>query len=333
MKNYADLDDQAWQAWLKKEGEKEFHARQILHWIYQKGVLSWSEMSNLSQELRAKLTEQIRLPVLEPISLNESAHRGVVNFEWRLQDGLQVESSLICEGKHRTVCVSSQVGAPLRSSLFASGQGKFKRNLRSAEIIEQVLRVHHWLAARGEKITDVVYGKTGEPLKNYEAVLQSLKWLIHPDFLHFSPQRITLTTVGIIEGIRRLALEGIRVNLALSLHAPNQEIREQVIPYARKFSLEQILAALDEYTQKTKRAIIYDYTLLAGINDHPDQALELAYMLKGKPCFVSLSRYTPISGLRFKSPSQKAVKHFRSVLYGLHIKNACCYFKEKDSAS
>jgi 23S rRNA (adenine2503-C2)-methyltransferase len=333
MLDYADLQDKEWMAWLKDQGEKQFHAGQILDWIYTKGVLSWQEMSNLSKELREKLAAHIRLPVLEKVRVTESNDLETFKFLWSLRDGQLVESVLICSGSRRTVCVSSQVGCPARCSFCASGQQGFFRNLRPSEIVEQVLQINQWLAPRGEKVSHVVFMGMGEPLKNYESVVKSIALLSHPNLLNISQRRITVSTVGIVEGIRRLSSEGLRVNLVLSLHAPNQHIRKKIIPYARKYPLEEILEAMDEYFQKTKRDITYEYTLLAGINDHPDHALELAHLLKGRQCTVNLIPYNPVPGIKLKRPEKKVIKQFRSVLFGSHITNTCRYTKGDDIAA
>lgn len=333
MIDFADLNYKEWLAWLKDHGEKEFHAKQILSWIYQKGVLSWDEMSNLSKELRDKLSSEIRIPVLEKVRVTDSNDLETYKFLWRLRDGQLVESVLICSGIRRTVCVSSQVGCPARCAFCASGQQGFFRNLRPSEIVEQVLQINKWLAPKGERVSHVVYMGMGEPLKNYESVVRSIHLLCDPELLNISQRRITVSTVGIVEGIRRLSLEGLKVNLVLSLHAPNQHIRKKIIPYARKYPLEEILEAMDEYAKKTKRDITYEYVLLAGVNDHPDHAHELAHLLKGKQCTVNLIPYNPIPGIRLQRPEKKAIKDFRSVLFGSHINNTCRYTKGVDIAA
>ena len=152
MLEYSDFTQQELQEWLKTQGEKEFHAKQIFEWIYHKGVLSWQEMSNLSKELRDKLASKIKLPMLEKVRLTESKDGETFKFLWRLRDGQLVESVLICSGERRTVCVSSQVGCPARCAFCASGQGGFFRNLRPSEIVEQVLQTNHWLASKEERV-------------------------------------------------------------------------------------------------------------------------------------------------------------------------------------
>lgn len=333
MLDYADLEYKDWAAWLKEQGEKEFHAAQILSWIYQKGILSWDEMSNLSKELRSKLAAHIRLSALELVRVTESDDLETFKFLWRLKDGQLVESVLICSGDRRTVCVSSQVGCPAGCAFCASGKEGFFRNLRPGEIVEQVLQINRWLVPKDERVSHVVFMGMGEPLKNYDPVVKTIHLLSHPNLLNISQRRITVSTVGIVEGIKKLSLEGLKVNLVLSLHAPNQHIRKKIIPYARKYPLEEILLAMDEYAQKTKRDITYEYILLAGINDHPDHALELAHLLKGKQCTVNLIPYNPVPGVKLNRPEKKAIKQFRTVLFGSRIVNTCRYTKGDDIAA
>lgn len=195
------------------------------------------------------------------------------------------------------------------------------------------MQIELWLQARGERVSHIVYMGMGEPLKNLEAVLKSIRLLCAAEGLNISQRRVTVSTVGITEGIKRLAQEGLAVNLVLSLHAPNQKIRQKIIPYARKYPLDELLLAMDEYAKKTKRDITYEYTLLAGINDHPDHAFELAHLLHGKPCTVNLIPYNPVAGLKLQRPDKKAIKEFRSVLFGAKIVNTCRYTKGEDIAA
>jgi len=333
MLSYADLLYEDWVNLLQEEGEKEFHAKQIISWLYNKGVLAWEGMTNLSRELREKLSTKVRLGSLELVRMTESNDGETFKFLWRLHDNNLVESVLICSADRRTVCVSSQVGCPARCAFCASGQGGFIRNLRPTEIVEQVLQINHWLAKRNEKVCHIVYMGMGEPFKNYEAVIQSARIFTQPEFLNISQRRLTISTVGVVEGIKRLTDEGMKINLVLSLHAPNQHIRKKIIPYARKYPLEDILNAMDEYTKKTKRDVTYEYTLIAGINDHPDHAHELAHLLKGKQCTVNLIPYNPIPGVKLKRPEKKIIKQFRSVLFGCGIVNTCRYTKGVDIAA
>lgn len=319
--------------WLEQNNQKTFHARQIFDWVYKKNVLDWNLMSNLAKDLRELLIKSFKLPQLQLVKMTESNDGETFKFLWQLREGKWVESVLICSGDRRTVCVSSQVGCPAKCAFCASGQQGFFRNLSAGEIVEQIIRTNQWLAQKEERVCHVVYMGMGEPFKNYESVVKSIRILIDPDLFNISQRRITVSTVGIVEGIKRFAVEGLKVNLVLSLHAPNQHIRKKIIPYARQYPLDDIMTAMDEYAQKTKRDITYEYTMLAGINDHPDHAFELANMLRGRQCTVNLIPYNPVPGIKLKRPAKKVIKDFRSVLFGSKIVNTCRYTKGDDIAA
>jgi 23S rRNA (adenine2503-C2)-methyltransferase len=333
MTDFCDLTLNELKSWLGSQGEKEFHAQQLFDWIYAKSVTSWDQMTNLSKDLRQLLMEKINFPVIQLARIQPSSDLETYKFLWKLREGSLVESVLICSGDRRTVCVSSQVGCPAKCAFCASGKKGFVRNLRPAEIVEQVLHINTWLAGKGERVSHVVYMGMGEPLKNYDSVIRSIRLLCDPQTLNISERRITVSTVGIVEGIKRLSDENLKVNLVLSLHAPNQKVRLKIIPYARKYPLESIMEAMDEYAQKTKRDITYEYTLIAGINDHPDHAFELSHLLRGRQCTVNLIPYNPVPGLRLERPEKKVIKQFRSVLFGARIVNTCRYTKGDDIAA
>jgi 23S rRNA (adenine2503-C2)-methyltransferase len=333
MHEFCELTLADMAAWLQSQEEKEYHAQQIFDWVYFKGILKWDEMTNLSKGLREKLTKNIRFPMIELQKITESSDKQTIKFLWKLRDGSLIESVLIYSGSRRTVCVSSQVGCPVKCAFCASGKMGFLRNLHTAEIVEQVVHINAWLMAKGERVCHVVYMGMGEPFKNYDPVIKSIRLLTSPEGLHLSQRRITVSTVGIIEGIKRFTQEDLKVNLVLSLHAPNQHIRQKIIPYARKYPLDLLMVAMDEFTEKTKRDVTYEYTLIAGINDHPDHAFELAHLLKGKQCTVNLIPYNPVPGLKLKRPDRKHIKEFRSVLFGCRIVNTCRYTKGDDIAA
>lgn len=333
MKHFCGISYEDLTEWLDENGEKPFHAKQIFEWVYTKSVLSWDKMTNLSNDLQTKLKKAFRLPTLELVKVQDSEDCETYKFLWRMIDGNLVESVLICSGTRRTICVSSQVGCPAACAFCASGKNGFVRNLATGEIVEQIVGINAWLKEKGERICHVVYMGMGEPLKNYEHVIDSIKTASDPRALNISQRRITVSTVGIVEGIRRMAKEKLKVSLVLSLHAPNQHIRKKIIPYARKYPLEDILNAMDEYAKETKRDITYEYILIAGINDHPDHAHELAHLLKRRQCTVNLIPYNPVAGLKLKKPEKKAVKEFRAVLFGCKINNTCRYTKGDDIAA
>ena len=330
MNHLCDLSLEELKLWLTTHQYKEYHAKQIFNWVYEKFALSWDEMTNLSKDLREALRKAFKFPSLKLEKITDSDDLQTTKFLWRLHEGNLVESVLIRSGDRRTVCVSSQIGCPARCAFCASGQKGFIRNLRPGEIVEQIIQINRWLKDKGEIVSHIVYMGMGEPFKNYEAVVKSIRLIIDPELLNLSQRRITVSTVGVTEGIRRFAIEGLKVNLVLSLHAPNQRIREKIIPYARKYPLEEIIKAMDEYSAKTKRDITYEYILIDGINAMPDHALELAHLLRGKQCAVNLIPYNPVPGIRLTRPDKKTIKEFRSVLFGCKIVNTCRYTKGDD---
>lgn len=330
MNHLCDLTLDELKLWLVGHHHKEYHAKQIFNWVYEKFVVNWDGMTNLSKELRDSLAKAFKLPTLVLEKISESDDLQTTKFLWKLHEGNFVESVLIRSGIRRTVCVSSQVGCPARCAFCASGQGGFVRNLRPGEIVEQIVQINKWLLDKGETVSHVVYMGMGEPFKNYEAVVKSIRLITDPQLLNLSQRRVTVSTVGVTEGIHRFSSEGLRVNLVLSLHAPNQRVREKIIPYARKYPLEEIIKAMDEYSAKTKRDITYEYILIEGINSTTDHAWELAHLLKGKQCAVNLIPYNPVPGIRLTRPDKKTIKEFRTVLFGCKIVNTCRYTKGDD---
>jgi len=314
-------------------GEPKFRADQVWDWVYEKKVLSFDKMENLSKALREKLDQVLTLSSLTFVTKTESNDQETVKYLWELADGKRVESVLIKSGRRRTVCVSSQVGCPASCAFCASGKMGFFRNLSAYEIYDQVVRINSDLQEVGECVSHIVFMGMGEPLKNYESVIKAIGFLTDPARFNLSDRRITVSTVGVVEGIERLANEGIKVNLVLSLHAPNQHIRKKIIPYARKYDLPDIMKAMDTYHKKTGRDITYEYTLIEGINDHPDHAFELAHLVKGRHCTVNLIPYNPVPGIRLRRPATKEIKAFRSVLFGCKIPNTCRWTKGDDIAA
>ncbi|MDF2577499.1 MAG: rlmn3 [Chlamydiales bacterium] len=319
--------------WLKDNGEPSFRAQQITQWIYEKNIANWDEMTNLSKALRQKLSEQLVYPLLHQKNTQESKDGETIKFLWQLNDGYSVESVLICSDGRRTVCVSSQVGCGARCAFCASGKQGWKRNLSTAEIIEQVVHINRYLQQKGERVSHIVFMGMGEPLENYDNVVAAVKQLISPDILGISQRRVTISTVGIVDNIRNLAQEGFKINLVLSLHAPSQHIRKKIIPYARRYELVDILAAMDEYATLTKRDITYEYTLLEGINDQPEHAEELAQLLRGKQCTVNLIPYNPVPGVNLNRPDNKVIHQFQDILTKHRIVTTCRYTKGVDIAA
>ncbi len=321
-------------AWLTSFGEKPFRARQIHEWLWKKGVQSIDEMTNLSLSLRSALKRSFLEYPLTQIRREDSDDKETTKFLWQLADGAYVETVLIRAPGRYTVCVSSQVGCPARCGFCASGRKGLIRNLTAAEIVTQALSIQSYLEkSEAASITNVVYMGMGEPMKNYESVVSSIRFLSDPNFFGMSQRRITVSTVGVVGGIIDFAKEGLKVNLVLSLHAPNQAIRQKIIPYARQYDIHDVLKAMEYYQASSGRDSTYEYTLISGINDSTEHAEELSQLLRGKQCTVNLIPYNPVLGLRLKRPERQDIELFRSVLDSRGISHTCRYTKGVDIAA
>lgn len=319
--------------WFGQKEKKAYVANQVMDWLYNKQVADFAKMTNLSQEMRQFLALELDSGLLKLVRVQESSDAETVKFLWELDDGKLVESVLIKSFDRRTVCVSSQVGCPARCAFCASGKQGLFRNLDVSEIVSQVYQIDAWLKEKGEAVSHVVYMGMGEPFRNYENVVASVRRLTDPESFGISQRRITVSTVGVLEGIEQMTQEGLKINLVLSLHAPNQKLRQKIIPYAREYPLETILDAMWRYAEVTSRDVTFEYTLLAGLNDGVEQAKELVLLLKGKKCTVNLIPYNPVEGLRLQRPTSQAIRAFREVLDKAKIVNTCRYTKGDDIAA
>lgn len=318
---------------FEKEGEKGFRAKQLFDWVYQKGVTDYDKMLNLSKPLREMLKEKAALGLIHLEKVEDSEDEETIKFLWKLTDRGFVESVLIMSGGRRTVCVSSQVGCPARCALCASGKEGLMRNLTPAEIVEQVVHINAFLLQKEERVSHLAFMGMGEPLENYDSVIRALKVLIDSELFNFSPRKITVSTVGMVPNMKRLMAEGLKVNLALSLHAPNQKIRKKIVPYARKYPFEDVHQAAKDYARHTKRDMTYEYVMLQGINDQKENAEELAELLKGEQCCVNLIPFNPVPEIHLKRPDAGAIETFRNILTEKGIRSTWRYTKGKDIAA
>jgi len=330
MQKIAEYSLEQLKKWMVDEGFKSFNAKQVFEWIYQKKVFSFDKMTNLSNDLREGLKFFFVLPSLKLLQTEVAKDQQTIKFLFCFEDGKKVESVLILSDKRRTVCVSSQVGCPAKCAFCASGKEGLFRNLECAEILEQVLFIDQYLKEKGERVSHIVFMGMGEPLENYDNVVKTIKCLISKDRLGISQRRITVSTVGVVENILRLQNESFVVNLVLSLHAPNQHIRKKIIPYARKYPLEDVLKAVDTYSKNTKRDITYEYTLIENVNDKLEHAKELSHLLKKKHCCVNIIPYNPVLGINLRRPQLKAIQEFVSELQNSGIVTTWRYTKGKD---
>nr|WP_106784114.1 23S rRNA (adenine(2503)-C(2))-methyltransferase RlmN [Lysinibacillus timonensis] len=273
--------------WLKENGEKPFRATQIYEWLYEKRVKTFEEMSNLSKELREKLASNFALTTLSTIIKQESKD-GTIKFLFQLQDGFSIETVLMRHDYGNSVCVTTQVGCRIGCTFCASTLGGLKRHLLAGEIVEQVVKVQQALDEVGERVSHIVIMGIGEPFDNYDSMMNFLKVINHEKGLNIGARHITVSTSGIIPKIYQFADEQLQINFALSLHAPNQELREKLMPIARAYKLDKLIEAIKYYTEKTGRRVSFEYGLFGGENDSVEHAEELAKLIKGIKCHVNL---------------------------------------------
>jgi len=293
--------------WVQQQGQPAYRGRQLYDWIYQKGVRSLTEISVFPKQWRSTLAEvSIGRSTLHYRSV---APDGTVKYLLRLADGQIVETVGIPTEKRLTVCVSSQVGCPMACDFCATGKGGFSRNLARHEIIDQVLTVQEDFQRR---VSHIVFMGMGEPLLNTENVVGAIKSL--NEDVGISQRSMTLSTVGIRDRIRQLAQYQLQVTLAVSLHASNQALREQLIPSARPYPLEDLLAECREYVQLTGRRITFEYILLGGVNDLPEHATQLSQLLRGFQSHVNLIPYNPIREADYQRPNSRRIQAFINVL-------------------
>lgn len=296
---------------LKASGEKAFRADQIYQWMHQKLVRGFEEMTNLSQDLRARLEERYEYVYLETVEVQRSKLDGTCKYLLRLPDGHVIESVLMRYRHGNTVCISSQAGCRMGCRFCASTIGGLVRNLRPSEMLEQIYRIQTDL---GERVSNVVVMGTGEPLDNYENLLVFLRLLSDEKGLHISQRCITVSTCGIVPNIRRLAEEKLSITLALSLHAATQEKRRELMPIAGRYELSEVLDACAYYFQKTGRRITFEYSLVGGFNDSPEDARRLSALARALHSHVNLIPVNPVTEREFVQPKKQVIKDFKERL-------------------
>ncbi len=307
-----DLTSEQLSQWLQTNGQAKYRLPQILNWLYERRAESFEAMSDLPKGLRSLLDSEFRLWTTS-LATHKKADDGTEKLLLTLSDGAQIECVLLREENRRSVCVSSQVGCAMGCVFCASGLDGVDRNLTRGEILEQMLRLQR-LLPNEERLSHVVMMGMGEPLANLNSVLSALDVASHELGLGISPRRITISTVGIPAAIDRLAQHSTPFHLAISLHAPNDSLRNRLVPVNRKIGIESILEAADRYFEATGRRITFEYVLLAGINDRESDARELTRRLAGRVSMLNVIPYNPVRGLPFATPTSSAIHAFRTVL-------------------
>ncbi|MGM0789044.1 MAG: 23S rRNA (adenine(2503)-C(2))-methyltransferase RlmN [Bacillota bacterium] len=273
--------------WLKENNEKAFRAAQIFEWLYEKRVASFEDMTNLSKALRDKLNETFTLTTLKTL-IQQTSSDGTIKFLFELHDGYSIETVLMRHEYGNSVCVTTQVGCRIGCTFCASTLGGLKRNLEAGEIVAQVVKVQQALDETDERVSSVVIMGIGEPFDNYDHMMSFLRIINHDDGLNIGARHITVSTSGIIPKIYKFADENMQINFAVSLHAPNTEIRSRLMPINRAYKLPDLMEAIRYYVDKTGRRVSFEYGLFGSVNDQVEHAEELASLIKGLKCHVNL---------------------------------------------
>jgi len=283
-----------------------------LRWLYQKGVPSFDEMTNLSKRFRQELSQVSFISTLPPLRI-EQARDGTKKFLFQLEDGNRIESVLIPDKNRLTLCLSTQVGCAFGCRFCLTGIIGWKRNLTVSEILNQIVAVRKTLPEK-TYITNIVLMGMGEPLANYDNTLKAIHLMHHPDAFKFSSRRITLSTVGLLPALEQLMKEKILFGLAISLNASNEETRSQLMPVNRRYPLKKILEMCRNFPLKPRARITFEYVMIEGINDSSLDAKRLMRLLKGIPSKVNLIPLNEAPGILFKRPSEEKVKGFQEIL-------------------
>jgi 23S rRNA (adenine2503-C2)-methyltransferase len=308
----AELERPALEAALEAAGHPSFHARQIFRWLYKRGVTDVSAMTDLSRELRATLATEFTLTT-PALAHRETSADGTEKFLLRLADGRNIESVFIPDTPAMTFCISTQVGCAMACAFCLTGKMGLVRNLTAAEIVGQVRVLADALNMRDVRFNIVLMGM-GEPLHNYDETMKALRILADEHGFDMSPRRITLSTVGLLPALERLAQEPVMPNLAISLHAPSDIQRGELVPINRKYGVADIIEACKRFPLKKRSRITFEYVLLAGVNDSPQDARRLARLVAGVKSKVNLIPLNAAAGIPFERPSDEVVDRFARIV-------------------
>ena len=298
-------------AYLIKIGEKPFRASQIYSWLHEKLVMDFDEMTNISNSLRNKLKEDFHIISLEPVKILTSKIDGTQKYLFKLRDSNVIESVLMKYKHGNSVCISTQVGCRMGCRFCASTLDGLVRNLTAYEMLEEIYIIQK---LSDERVSNIVLMGSGEPMDNFDNVVSFVKRISDENGLHISQRNITISTCGLIENIKKLADNDMQVTLALSLHAADDITRRELMPIAKKYTIDEILSACDYYFNKTGRRISFEYSLVAGVNDTIQEAEKLYNLVKGKNCHINLIPVNPIEERDFKQSSKGNITKFKNYL-------------------
>jgi len=300
-------------------GEPSYRADQLYGWLYQSLAARFEDMLNLPQAMRQRLEQVANVGGLTPLDEIQSTSGLTRKVLFALADGETIESVLMLYDRRHTVCLSTQVGCPVGCPFCATGQGGFIRNLTPGEIVDQVLYFARQLGEHSQRVSNIVFMGMGEPLLNYDATWQAVQTLTDPRGLELGTRRLTISTAGIVPGIERLSREGLQVGLAVSLHAPNDDLRRRFVPIARRYPLQDLLRACHAYVKRIGRRVTFEYALVQGLNDSRAQARQLADLLSGLLCHVNLIPLNPTPDSAWQHSAAARVRGFRRELQRLGV--------------
>ncbi len=301
------------QDWVKENNEPAFRASQIFDWLYVKRVTSFEEMTNLSKGLRAKLNDQFSFVMLDEITKLQSKD-GTVKFLFGLHDSHAIETVIMRHNYGNSICVTTQVGCRIGCTFCASTLGGLKRNLTAGEIVAQVVQAQKILDETNERVSSIVIMGSGEPFENYDATMKFLRIMIHEKGLNIGQRHITVSTSGIVPSIYKFTDENTQINLAISIHAPNDKLRSKLMPVNRRFPFDDVMESLRHYMAKTGRRITFEYALIGGVNDRPEHAEELANVLKDMMCHVNLIPVNYVPERDYVRTPRKDIFEFQRIL-------------------
>jgi 23S rRNA (adenine2503-C2)-methyltransferase len=315
LPNLRDMSLEEIERFIAAHGKEKYRARQIMKWLYRQGAVSFDEMTNLAKDLRTALAGLTRIgePVIQTVQTSCDTTKKIL---FRLEDGLFIESVLIPGKNHWTICISTQAGCRMGCRFCLTGQDGLKRNLRTSEITSQITILQRALP-EGPQIRNIVLMGMGEPLDNYDAVLKAIRIITSDYGLGFSNRRVTLSTCGLAPMITSLGSD-ICINLAISLNAPDNQKRSELMPVNRKYPLEKLLDACRDYPMPGRRMLTFEYILMSGVNDSARDAEKLVDLLKGLHCKLNLIAFNEFPGSTYKTPSQESVSAFQQILLNNH---------------
>ncbi|MHB9028968.1 MAG: 23S rRNA (adenine(2503)-C(2))-methyltransferase RlmN [Candidatus Latescibacterota bacterium] len=302
-------------AGLLPRGKENYRGMQIFRWIHERGAESFEEMTNLSKGFREEIAGLFAIGALKPLEIRKSSDGSTDKYVWELADGNRIESVIIRDDDRVTACISSQAGCKMGCHFCRTGEMRFTRNLTAGEIVDQLIRMRRTLQDSGEDITNIVFMGMGEPLDNPEAVLKAVSIINMETALSIGQRKVTLSTCGVVPGMLMLAGEHRKVGLAISLNATTDELRSRLMPINKKYPLRELLDAAREFVRRTKRRVTFEYILMEGVNDSPEDARRLLSIVKSVPSKVNLIAYNEYDGSPFKRPSEVRIEAFQRILF------------------